>query len=350
MMRHFVRKPNGKRKSFSLIKQTTLPTGKVKTETLENADIENINAGLADGTLIMKEALVLSEGIRKRLNGEDNADVVQISSSNQKVLHAYWEAEYADRYLQDEDAAKSKLRRAIQAIEPESIRIATKAELAAKIKKASDDVNVTRQLTSSLNQLLRFCKRDFKLRLPKKPGRRTPRHLTRAEFERVMEKLTSEQQVPCWIAFLTGMRIGEVWATGLKHMRTHHVEVEEQETRTGDRKDPKWDSRRKAYALAGLKPWMQAWEKMDRQALSQSSVSVALRRACMQLWPGNPTKHCSFHDLRHSYAILLLPVVGMDNVALSLGNSVRVCQEYYAGFSHQDEGIEHMHRLVQKHM
>lgn len=48
-----------------------------------------------------------------------------------------------------------------------------------------------------------------------------------------------------------------------------------------------------------------------------------------------------FHDLRHSYAIELLNHgVSLSLTAQALGNSVQVCQEYYAGFELSDEGLD----------
>jgi hypothetical protein len=60
-------------------------------------------------------------------------------------------------------------------------------------------------------------------------------------------------------------------------------------------------------------------------------------------FPNNPDKQIIFHDLRHSYAIHLLSIgMTMEDMARGIGDTMEVCEEFYAGFSHTSESASSM--------
>ena len=346
-MRHYLKIPSGNRKSFKIYKRITYSDGSTKNETLNILEVDQINSQLKCGVISFGEAKALAKSLCLRLNSCLGDEFVNISSANQKILEAYWKAEYSDRHLVNAASAKHKLERALRTIEPLSIQIAEKSEMAEKLKKLGNPVRI-RQYTSSLNQLLQFAKRDFTLRLPAKPARQTPSHLTQAEFKRMVEGLDQKYQAPAWLAFLSGQRVGEIFAADInRYVKKHNfVDVASQVRPGGEVKEPKHGSVRKAYCLPGYDVWLEIWLSQDRSQVSPVGLSHAITRRCQALWPSDKKKHCSVHDLRHNYAIKLVPIIGVEKVALSLGNSIAVCQEYYSGYSFTDEGIDAVHSKV----
>lgn len=270
---------------------------------------------------------------------------------NQRLLDRYWEAEYSYRHLVDEESAKGKLRRAVGAIGNLSIATATRGELTKAIKDLPYDVEKKRQLTASLNQLLKFAKRDFKIIAPKKT-RRKVKFLTPEEYMMVLAFMTNKASVAiCDVAFNTGARQGEVYAIDPSRMKGDQVYIETQLTEDEEEKDPKWGSIRPAFMFDEGPEAIK--EVAKYRALGQLPTRHQLRkefsRACMKAFPSNPEKHLTFHDLRHSYAIRLLSLgVVLDLIAQSLGNSVAVCQEYYAGYVLTDTSMSMISMIVKK--
>jgi integrase len=351
MMVYYLKSPSGaKRKTFSIYGRVVNTNGTTTNITQKIPELDEINQQQLTGRLTLAEAKALAKLIVDQMNGKLREAArlkSHVTPANQKLLDAYWSDVYCDRDLEDEQSAWRKLERVVEILGPLSIQTASKPELANHFKRLDIPARSKRALISSLNQLLKYAKRGFWLALPKKQ-REQPRYLSWSEFEEVMRAAPEAVRVPCWIAFLTGLRVGEVYAITEHHFLGKAVRVEEQRTNKGKLKGPKWDSRRQAFAHGGTLEWLRKWDQMDRSKISRHMVNKHLTRACRRLFPQNPIKHCSFHDLRHSYAIHLIPRVGITMVAQSLGNSVRVCQEYYAGFQLADESVAMIAQLVER--
>ena len=74
-----------------------------------------------------------------------------------------------------------------------------------------------------------------------------------------------------------------------------------------------------------------------------------MKKYCKIAFPDDPTKHLTFHALRHCYAINLLSMgVSMSLVAQSLGNTLSVCQQYYVGFELTNDSIDAIQAIVKK--
>jgi integrase len=97
-----------------------------------------------------------------------------------------------------------------------------------------------------------------------------------------------------------------------------------------------------------LRTWFSVPEH-EKNKLRKSDLAKIFREACKRAFPDRPEKHLKFLDLRHSYAIhFIRNGASISLVAQSLGNSVSVCQEYYAGFSLTPETVIAMKNLVGK--
>lgn len=87
-------------------------------------------------------------------------------------------------------------------------------------------------------------------------------------------------------------------------------------------------------------------DNKDSFELSRTAIAKRFALACKKLFK-DKTKHCKWHDLRHSYAVLLIGRgATITLVAQSMGNSVKVCEEYYSGYVLTSEGIETLSKIV----
>lgn len=356
LKRYYLKKPTGKRKSFAIYLQTVNSDSSTSNETIQNKDLEAINSKLHDGLYSITEAHVHAEKLRQRLNKDLGVipphkdpfnQIVHVQ--NQRLLEKYWDSEIAYRDLVDEESALGKLRRAVNAIGDCSLATATRGELTKKVKDLPFENTKKRQITSSLNQLLKYAGRDFKLIQPKKQRARV-KFLTVDEFNKVMDQMTCEgSKALCRAAFLSGGRQGECFAMDTRKVKGHSVYIETQLTEDNDEKDPKWGSVRPAYAFDGLLDVVKQINELRHEGKlpTRPMLRKNFTRACMRAFPGDRSKHCCYHDLRHSYAIRLLSMgVNLTLVAQSLGNSVVVCQEYYAGFVLVNESLEMISAIV----
>ena len=78
----------------------------------------------------------------------------------------------------------------------------------------------------------------------------------------------------------------------------------------------------------------------------RNKINKRFKSACRAVFK-DKSKHCKWHDLRHSYAIFLLTKgVPIQLVAQSMGNSVSVCEKHYAGFVLTDVGISAINNIL----
>jgi integrase len=100
--------------------------------------------------------------------------------------------------------------------------------------------------------------------------------------------------------------------------------------------------------IPALKEWQKIYKEFD---LTHSNASKKLKEATIAAFPKNPQKHMSFNGLRHSYAKSLFEIdCSMGCVAKCLGNTEKVCQEYYAGWEHTPNSMLLLHTLAQQNL
>ena len=136
-------------------------------------------------------------------------------------------------------------------------------------------------------------------------------------------------------------RTGELFAIIPKSIRSNIVLVQNQIDREGNKRDTKNRIVRKAFIIEAGRSKIIQWASLNKTNYRNIKFSNVIRSACQKAFPDDKQKWVVFHDLRHSYAIHLLSKgISLSLVAQSLGNSVIVCQENYAGFSLADESID----------
>jgi integrase len=337
--KYYLRKPDGKRKSFVIVERTILENGKTKDQTLSIPEValinKNLEAGIIDQLVAEKNLKLIIERLSPRaVHNQDNY----------KIVDEYWNREYSLRDLVDPDTAKYALRRSIESIGNLPLASATREELQRAVNQFKG--NRQRRLVAGLNQLLKFLGRPERL-LKARPERYKVKYLTEPEKNKVLtyiedplDKLLHE------VCFYTGMRIGEAFA--VTKLENDILYVESQIDRNGLERDTKNRKIRKAYIAENGLHFVKEWlKKRHDYSKDRTQISKITDKACRLAFPDNEEKHCTFHDLRHSYAIMLLGKgVPISFIAQSIGNSVSVCEKHYTGFKLSDESIDLIRKLM----
>jgi integrase len=340
----------GGRRSFA-IQEVKGP----KRRTLRLEALDAINRQLQAGQITPQEAAKQVEEVRDALYRARDAEtaVRPFSSENAALVDRYWQAEYGDRDLVDPETMKADLNRAVAAVGVLSLLAAPRADLQAAVNAAlGKRPNIQRRAVARLNQLLLFAGRDFRLRLAK-PVRAEPLFLTWDELTAVLPNLAApEFRLLAQVAWVTGCRVGEIFAISSAALKPKHLWVATQIDSEGEQRATKTRTGRKVRVLRAeegrklVAEWA-ALAQDTKDKLRQAHHSTTFKAACRKTFPKLPAKHCRFHDLRHSYAISLITRgVPLGLVAQSLGNSVAVCEMHYSGFVLQDEGIETIDRIL----
>lgn len=338
----------GKRASFAI--QEVTGSNRV---TLKLEPVDAVNKLLASGVLTVDQARKQIEAVREALYLQRDKHKPQtvFASENLKLVAAYWAAEYEDRELVDPDSARWDLNRAVAACGILSVVGASKSDLQqAVLDHAPGDVNKRRRVIARLNQLLKFAGRAFELKKPK-PVRGDIKHLTEAEFERVVAQIKQpDMKLLCRVAFCTGARVGEALGLTERSVRPDHVQITTQLDSDFKRRETKTRSVRKAAVLEGWEHYVTEWVALGPEVklrLRKLQHATLVKRACRRAFPNLEDKYCHFHDLRHSYAVHLVSRgVPLTLVAQSLGNSISVCEKYYSGFVLTDESVERIRTIM----
>lgn len=349
MARVYLKRPDKKRRSFSLYRQDFNTDGSTKNVTLQVDDLDSLNERLQQHKITPIEANKVAERIRLRYNIDIGAEEIPetVLQSNMLVLDKYWKYEYSDRYLRDEMAAKYKLRRAIAALGSVDISTASRDELSTKMKSIELPINIKRTHIQKINQLLKYLNRDIKLRMPREENYDVT-FLNDEEFAKVLTFVTDDYvRVAAQVAFYTGCRSSEVMAADASKIRDKSLLVENQY----DRDLKKFVSTknrvvRHAYIFQEGFAALEEWSKIKNYNTSIQLASKHFKKACMKAFPHAADKHIGFHGLRHSYAVKLARIAGLTLTAQAIGDSIKVTEKYYTGFVLRKESIDMIDMLV----
>lgn len=356
MIKFYIRKPtfkdpskkiksgNGSRKTFAIYKQIVQSNSTIN-ETINSKEIDAVNEQYLNGVigydLAVRNITKIQSDLYRQIGVNNSPDV--FNNQNQKILNSYWDKVYKDRELIDENAAWNKLQRAVIALGNVSLISATKNELQKQIESKQFKNNKQREVVGKLNCLLKFLNRDVKLNRKRKE-RHAPKYLNETEMLKVsrqIESISYEFSTLVKLAFYSGCRLGELFALSKDSFRNGVLFIDTQIDSNNVERDPKWQSSRKSFLVPQGKQAFDDWVAVkSKMKISRTGISRLFSKTCRLVFD-DAAKHCKFHDLRHSYAIHLLSKnINLTLVAQSLGNSVVVAQEYYAGFTLNDETIE----------
>lgn len=321
------------RKSFAIFERRNRGKGK----TLRLPEVDAVNAALKAGTLDLQTARAEVDRVKARLQeeaGKVQSSRIAICDVNERLGERWFKKTYGRKKIAKDSArsARSSLRRALASLGNSSLLTAKVEELQRKVDRL--EPGRQRRAASVLNRLLAFAGRSEDRLFAAPEEQPLPTHLTPAEFSAFLKRVPEELRLPLEVAFATGCRLGEVFALAQYSAKTRAVHVAGQMLESGALKVTKTRRSRWAAVSPEGEDAVLRWLKVpqeEKRRLRRVAWSRVARKA-------SGGKVC-FHDLRHSYAIAALVAgVPLTWVAQSLGNSVAVCQRYYAGFSLSDEG------------
>lgn len=317
--------PKTKRAKFSIIERSKIGSKQVKSEALDS-----INLSFQSGRISLEEA---RKGVKDLVNSFQSLQksAIQFNQDNLKLLEKYWEAEYSDRDISSPYAARSRLERAVTACGHYSIQSASREELQNEIDRVFKG-NRQRDAVAALNQILKWLKRDVKLR----KQREEIKAVAYIKIEEYRAKAISNRlhQLVCDVAIGSGLRLGEVFAVTPESLIKNGVIVRDQMDQKGIRRNTKTRRERRAVVIAALEKSLKEWANVPKNE-KEAIRSFNYAKLCQKTWG------VKFHDLRHSYAIhLIRKGVSLFDVSRFLGNSVAVCEKYYVGFETSSEMID----------
>ena len=332
---YFVKYPNPKegRRAFTILRRVDRQKAKTIATDRTKAISDLYKNRIQDFETCKRQILAIVEELRSK----DTPTKEVYLDANLDVFDKYWIKKYSRRRIDESSkhSAKCSYKRALSAIGSLNLANATIESLQGAVDKYP--ANKQRRLVKNLNSMLKFIGRDE--RLEQAQETLVPvAHLTEGDFKLVASQIEDEHiKAVLYIAFTTGLRLGEIFAINQFNEAGQFIPVFSQLTHS--LKNTHTKTRTKRFAAVdplGI-PYVKKWLKTDgktKLSIRKLKYSEITKAACRKAFPHDSEKWVRFHDLRHSYAInCLSKSIPIDLVALSLGNSVAVCQKYYVGFS-----------------
>jgi len=361
---YFIKRPDEQgRASFSIVKRTKKNNQKPRHEVVKFEAVVKINNAYKAQIIDRDTACFQLTQICKSLNDEVKklgANKFEASNSNMKLLEQYWEAVYKRRKIKRRDSARYRLEWGLKIIGSYPL-LGKIDELQTIIDgKCADDRRKQRRACSIINQMRRWFGLADRLQLERKT---LPdfRYHTADEFLLVIKNFEVGDQSVVSAAtyrslfrllFYSGVRTGEAFAlrkdnysggNSLKVLTQLDRDEVETETKNGEI--------RTAYlfkdAIADFRLFVAA---KDKKQICRNSLARIFRRACKKTFPNDPSKWITVHDLRHSYAVMLMTKydISISQIAKLLGNSFQVCEQYYLRFVKNDDLIDSISRKICK--
>ena len=314
--------------------------GTRRSKKLDIPELNKINELSNSGFLPLKDAKKQAQILVRQLQEAERA-ANQPSSpvflGNKKLMEQYLEREYAHRQILDPQSIRNDFLRAISALgNHTSLLSSTQTDIQRQINNTlKTDSNKQRRVVNRLNTLLRYANRGFKLQRFKEEFNE-PTYVT---LEELNVQLAAAQLAPnvrllIELAFHTGCRFAELFALRKEDLKGKVLTVRGQLDRQGKLRHTKTRKHRKVPVGEGTIELLAKWwglRKGEREYL----YTVKYTRILTKLLG----KKFTFHCLRHSYARYLCDLdVPIKHVADSLGNSIAVCEKYYAGWI-SDDGV-----------
>lgn len=350
-----LKKPSDKdgRRTFQVLRRTTPPGGKPVHQVIQDERILALNIAFKRGSLKLAQCEIQAELVVKDMLEAVKAKLPRpvFNEENREALSAYWEKEYAARRLVDPEAGQNRLRRAVESVGSLSLYSSSRSDLQKAVNRKYQD-NRQRSIVDALNQILKFLGRDFELARHEEIEKDI-RHLTVPEFHKVLNYVenpidrTLEQ-----VGFYTGLRQGEIFALTLESIADDRVFSKMQMDRYLNKRPTKRKrvKQRQIYIIPGGRQAVEEWAKLPmsiKKEWRNRKHSEVFMNACKKAFPEIQEKHCTFHDLRHSFAVYLVSHgANITQVAQCLNNSVAVCEKYYSGYVLHDETISTLDRII----
>jgi site-specific recombinase XerD len=335
-------KPTKGREAFRVLKYFKA-TG--KSETIKHSDIDEVNDKVAAGKLKHDAAEKLIDALRVRLYEMDGVQrrEAELSLDNEKLLNKYWVHEYNPKLklVADPKGAYAELRRALEALNDLSLEHASESELQLHLDRLLEG-NRHRRVIVKLNSMLKYLNRDFTLRLAAKQVG-ISKYIGLDDLHRLLEYLPdSESRIMHAVCFYTGLTLSEAFDLDQRSYDPKLAAVRIVTVVEGKGELKATYKSRMIVVMPEGRSAMLEWFGVRKSVseYTRKTISRQTRKASMLAFGSQPTKHITFKDLRHSYALHLLSKgVPLGLVAESLGISYLAAKEYYGEFELSPDSV-----------
>jgi len=341
-----LKRPRADRRSFAIVKKLRHNPGRVPSSTIEDKRLAVLNRLYKQHTITFEEAEAGANAIIRDRYGAQRKRV-PCSATNTQLLKDYWATRYNRRRLKDPRASYNGLRRAVDALGTVSLLTGTERALQKALDARYPDNRHIAMVGRLKEMLTHYGRTDIHLQ-PRRRDLKETTHLTLEEWGTVSARLPEGSfKAACWLAFTTGMRLGEVWAIRAEDVvavdNTCYLRVRWQLDKRMNRVELKNRKPHNTFLLPEGWQWLDTWLQVsmeERKQLRNIRHADLLREACVEA--GMPEeKQIVFHALRHSYAIHLAKAgVSMEVLGKLLGDSVATVECYYAHYLARDETMK----------
>jgi integrase len=351
-IRFTIRKPSKTRKTFKLVKDEIKADGTRSQTVIKDERLDKLNNNFKNDLIDINFALSQVEEIRKdyyEKHSTGQSDKLEINKSNMRFFHQFFEEEYRDRPVKSitEKSAHNEIKQAIMCLGEVSLLTGKKKDFLREIEKNAKHkaIETRRRYRLRLNQVLEWMnRRDVKL--PKgKPEYKKIVHIDESQIKLLEAELESQfDKDALYILFYMGLREGELFAMNENYYQKtlNKYFVQNQLDREGIIDSPKAQKTRSVIVFKQTEEALERWfDYTDEYKFkSRETLSRRIKSASRRAFE-NKENHVSNHALRHSFAIHCLKLgMSLTDVAFLLGNSLKVAQQHYTGFTLQDSQLD----------
>jgi integrase len=356
-------KPSSKyrpRKTFVIQAKWKDEEGKNKKETIRNAEIDQINKLFLAGEIDFDRAKTMCMSLKDQLVRERDKDapLLLCHEDNIRLFEKMWEDKYIFRTNKDLKGTRRSIIRAMEVVGHLSIETATRNQILERVKKQVKAGEANEEHTlMRLKEFFKYAGRTDELpsKLTRSKSSGEVKHLTVEEFNQVVPHIKDPLiKLLSQVAFATGMRTGEIFAIHRQDVSADMTSIflKVQISRKREEEPPKREKTRRLLVLPwGIKYLKELLEKYPEPMLLKKrneKLAEQFKLACQAAFPDDRRKHLVFHDNRHSYAIFLLSEARLNitEVALMIGDSVKVTQNHYVGHVLNDNSLENLKNIL----
>ncbi len=337
-------------KNTFIVLRKEMINGKRKTKKVEIPELKKINELLNSGFLPLHEAKKQIKVLVNQLQEterEKNKPSSTVFLGNKKLVEKYLDTEYSHRDLIDPQSIKNDFYRAINILGNNiSLLTSSQTEIQKQVnKELKAQRNKQRRTVNRLNTLLKFANRGFKLQRFKEEFVE-PNHVSEKELIDSLDKSDINDSIKLIIklGFYTGCRFAEIFALKETDIWEGFIQITYQKDRLGKIRQTKTRKKRKAIISKVAKRVLGEWFSLPIEV--KNKLYEVRYGAILTNLLG---RRFVFHDLRHSYARHLCNNdISLKHVADSLGNSILVCEKYYAGWISEDEVLTNVAARLDK--
>lgn len=337
---YYVKRPGKKLRKFAIYKRVVCHDGKTQNTTIKNKDVDGVNLQYARNNISLENAEKKIQAIKARLSGETP---LIFNADNNKTVEQFLTAYFRSKpFLVSRESAANKFYRAIRCLGSASIIACTYDEVLDAVMRLETN-SQQRESAHKLNSILKWLGRDVRIPIAPKDQNEVS-YLTEAELEKLLTALKPDMVAAATLSFYSGLRVSELLALTPSCLLENNIIKVDWQLDKGKKRAPKNRKKRKAYLHPKGLNAFKSWTSRESTDLNRLVINKRFKSTCRRVLRRNDL---SWHSLRHSYAIYLLGTgAPLNLVAQSLGNSAKVCEEYYAGFILSDVGIETLHKIM----